>query len=231
MQAAVLAGGLGTRLRPMTEAVPKGMVEVNGRPFLELEIGLLKASGVDQLVLCVGHLGEMVEAHFRDGSRWGVKIEYSYDGPRLLGAAGALKRAEPLLQETFFVTYGDAYLRADYGALMRRLIDSGRLAVMAVYKNHNKHGRSDLVVKDARVVRYDKRASGKGLDWINFGVSALRKKALGLIPAGKPCDEEQFYGELIKRDELLAFSVKERFYEIGTAESLKEFQLFISKQP
>jgi NDP-sugar pyrophosphorylase family protein len=204
------------------------MVLVNGRPFLEYEIGLLKRSGISDLVLCVGHLGEKVERHFGDGSEWGVRVRYSYDGPKLLGPAGALKLAEPLLEEFFFVTYGDAYLRADYRSMMSALVDSGRLGVMAVLENHNEYGRSDVAVGGGRVVRYDKKVGR--MDWVNFGISALGKRALALIPTGRACGEEEFYGELIKREELLAFPVAERFYEIGTPASLKEFEGFISRQ-
>jgi NDP-sugar pyrophosphorylase family protein len=204
------------------------MVLVNGRPFLEYEIGLLKRSGISDFVLCVGHLGEKVERHFGDGSDLGVRVRYSYDGPKLLGPAGALKLAEPLLEEFFFVTYGDAYLRADYRRMMSALVGSGRLGAMAVLENHNEYGRSDVAVSGGRVVRYDKK--GSGLDWVNFGISALRKRALALIPPGRECGEEEFYGELIRREELLAFPVAERFYEIGTPASLKEFEGFISRQ-
>ena len=228
MQAAILVGGLGTRLGQLTKGVPKPMVVVRGKPFLEHEIGLLKSCGISDFVLCVGYLGEKVESHFGDGSRWGVRVRYSHDGPRLLGPAGALKRAERLLDEFFFVTYGDAYLRADYRGMMKALVESGSLGAMAVYENHNRYGKSDVEVSDGRVVRYDKR--GGGMDWVNFGVSALRKRALSLIPPERECGEEEFYGELIKRNELLAFPVADRFYEIGTPASLKEFELFISSQ-
>lgn len=125
MQAAILAGGLGTRLGHLTETVPKPMVPVNGKPFLEYEVGLLKQSGIGDFVLCVGHLGEQLEDYFGNGNKWGVRVRYSYDGPKLRGPAGALKGAEPLLEECFFVTYGDAYLRADYRSIMKVFLDSG----------------------------------------------------------------------------------------------------------
>lgn len=207
------------------------MVPVNGKPFLEHEIGLLKQSGIDDFVLCVGHLGEKVEDYFGNGSKWGVRVRYSYDGPKLVGPAGALKGAEPLLKECFFVTYGDAYLQADYRSIMRTLLDSERLGLMTVYENHNMYGKSDVVVKGGYVVRYDKKGQGRGMDWVNFGASALRKRALTLVPFGRECNEEEFYGELIKRHELLAFPVEERFYEIGSPRALKEFERFISSQP
>jgi len=231
MQAVVLAGGLGTRQRPLTETVPKILIPIRGRPFVDYQLDLLKKSGIDDFVFCVGHLGEKVEGHLGDGSAYGCNIRYSFDGPRLLGPAGALKHAERLLLDRFFVTYGDAFLRAPYGDIMETLGSSGKLAVMSVYRNENRFGRSDVVVEGGAVVRYDKKKSVEGMDWINYGVSALRREALALIPEGEFCDEETFYGSLIERRELLAFEVKERFYEIGTPASLADFEAFMGRRP
>ena len=227
MQAAILAGGLGTRMRPMTEAVPNVLIPVRGKPFVEYQLELLTKNGIDEFVFCVGHQREKVERHLGDGRAFGCRIVYSYDGPRLLGPAGALKRSERLLKDRFFVTYGDAYLRAPYVRLMDALTASGKLAVMAVYRNDDRFGRSDVVVEGGAVVKYDKRSKAEGMSWINYGVTALRKEALELIPEGSFCDEEAFYGSLIQRKELLAFQVKERFYEIGTPTSLSEFEAFV----
>jgi MurNAc alpha-1-phosphate uridylyltransferase len=228
VQAVILAGGLGTRLSPMTETVPKAMIPVNGRPFLEHELELLRMGGIRDFVICVGHLGELIESHFGNGQDLGVRISYSHDGPELLGPAGALKRAEPHLEASFFVTYGDAYLRAPYGKIMKRLRASKKLGVMTAYKNENRHGKSDLLVSRGLVVGYDKKG-GKGLKWINFGVTALRREALSLIPPGRNVGEEEFYGMLIARRELLAYPVTKRFYEIGNPESLADFIRFISR--
>ena len=229
MQAVILTGGLGTRLGPMTQRVPKGMIEVQGRPFLEYQLDLLRRSGIDGVVLCVGHLGGMIEDHFGNGSKFGLDLRYSRDGPRLLGPAGALKRAEPLLGDRFFVTYGDAYLRVPYRALMGSFQASGRLAMMATYRNENRHGRSDVDVRGRYVVRYDKEGRG-GLKWINFGVTALQKPALSLIPKGVEYGEEDFYNDLIARRELLSYPVTRRFYEIGTPASLAEFARFAARE-
>jgi len=231
LQAVILAGGLGTRLGRLTQSVPKPMILVNGKPFLEYEIGLLRRSGVDDFVMCVGYLSNKVEDYFGNGNKWGVKIRYSYDGPRLMGPGGALKEAEPLLEEYFFVTYGDAYLRADYSRLMRALLSSGRLGLMTVYRNRDRYGKSDVVVRGGYVVRYEKQGRRGDMEWVNFGATALRKHALALVTPGKECGEEEFYGELIRRSELLAFPVRERFYEIGNPRSLTDFERFISSQP
>jgi len=230
LQAVILAGGLGTRLGKLTQKVPKPMLQVNGKPFLEYEITLLRDSGISDFVLCVGYLGEVIENYFKDGTRFGINIRYSHDGQRLMGPAGALKCAEPLLDELFFVTYGDAYLRADYHRVMKTLLDSRRLGVMVVYENHDLYGKSDIAVKDGYVTGYDKVGRSEGMFWVNFGVTALRKRALSFIPPTKEIGEEEFYHELIMRKELLAFQVSDRFYEIGSPQSLKEFEQFISRR-
>ena len=215
----------------MTETIPKPMIPVHGRPFLEHEILLLKSHGIREFVLCVGYLGEQIEKYFGTGKKMEVGIQYSYDGSNLLGPAGALKRAEPMLNESFFVTYGDAYLRLDYQRVMEYFLQSAKLGLMVVYKNKNKYGKSDLAVKDGYVTRYDKNGQGKEeMIWINFGVSVLRRDALELIPTATACGEEEFYGKLIKKRELLAYSTTERFYEIGNPNSLLEFEEFISAE-
>jgi len=229
MQAVILAGGLGTRLRPLTETIPKPMMSIKGRPFLEYELLLLKSHGIHDYVLCVGYLGEKIEEYFGDGSNFGVTIRYSHD--TLAGPAGALKRAEDLLEDIFFVTYGDAYLRLDYEQVMEYFTEKKELGLMTVYENRNNYGKSDLVVRDGYVVRYDKKKNNEAMNWINFGVSLLRKKALELIPKDRSfVDEEEFYGNLIERKELLAYEVRERFYEIGNPASLQEFEKFVSQE-
>ncbi|MDG6982751.1 MAG: NTP transferase domain-containing protein [Nitrososphaerota archaeon] len=227
MQAAILAGGLGTRLRPMTRKIPKAMAPVNGKPFLEYELELLASHGVDDIVLCVGYLGDVIRDHFGDGSKFGVGIRYSSEGDRLLGPIGALKMAERLVRKAFFVTYGDAYLRLNYRAMMDVLLGQEELGLMAVYRNEGRLGRSDVVVKDGFVSAYDKAKSGPGMDWINFGVTALKKEALGLVDPGRVCDEPTFYGRMVNERQLRAFEVKDRFYEIGSARSLAEFSTFV----
>ena len=117
----MLAGGLATRLRPITETIPKSLVPVAGEPFLAHQLRLLHAHGFRRAVLCVGHLGETIEAEFGDGAAFGFRLEYSFDGPRLLGTGGALKRALPRLGDAFFVLYGDCYLPMDYAAAVDAL--------------------------------------------------------------------------------------------------------------
>ncbi|HEX2923402.1 MAG TPA: sugar phosphate nucleotidyltransferase [Chloroflexota bacterium] len=227
MQAVLLAGGLGTRLQPLTSSVPKPMIRVNKRPFLEYELTLLAERGITDVVLCVGYLGDQVVQHFGSGLGLGMRIQYSWDGEQLLGPIGALKNAEPFLEEHFFVLYGDAYLRLDYEALMSAMLASNRLGAMAVLHNCQEYGPSDLLVEDGIVKDYDKNHVRPELEWVNFGVSALRRQALELVEPRRFCDEETFYRQLISQRQLVAFEVKNRFYEIGSPSGLEQFSRFI----
>lgn len=231
MQAVILAGGLGTRLRPLTSTVPKPMVTVHDRPFLEYELTLLAKNGITDAVLCVGYLGEQVLRHFGSGRALGIKIQYSWDGEELLGPIGALKNAESFLEDSFFVLYGDAYLRLDYRILMEAMLISNRLGAMAVLHNCHEYGPSDLLVADGIVKEYDKKQIRPELEWVNFGVSALRRETLQLVEPHRFCDEETFYGHLIGQRQLLAFEVRDRFYEIGSPAGLEQFSHFITSRP
>jgi NDP-sugar pyrophosphorylase family protein len=231
MQAVILAGGLGTRLRPLTLSVPKPMVEISGKPFLDYEIRHLKQNGFDDFLIAIGYKGEMIRNHFKEGRELGVSIAYSYDGKKQLGPAGALKNAADLLDKEFMVTYGDSFLRLDYSKFIDAFHSSGRLGMMSVLENRNKFGRSDLVVSEGLVTKYDKKNQSNGMNWINYGATILQKKSLNYIPDNSVCGEVEFYGKLIAERQLAAFETHDRFYEIGTPAGLKEFEDFLSKNP
>src|SRR5689334_12852457 len=156
--AALLAGGLATRLRPITEKVPKAMVEVAGRPFIDHQLALLRRNGVRRVVLCLGYLGEQVERHVGDGSDRGLEVRYSHDGERLLGTGGALLRAAPLLGPAFWVLYGDSYMDIDYAAVLRHFAAGGQDGLMTVLHNEGRWDRSNVVFQNGRLLCYEKRA-------------------------------------------------------------------------
>jgi NDP-sugar pyrophosphorylase family protein len=230
MQSVILAGGLGTRLRPYTNKIPKPMVEVLGKPFLEYKIHQMIEAGAEDIVLCVGYLAQPIVDYFGNGARLGARIRYSFEGDNLLGTIGALKNAEKLLDESFLFTYGDSYLPLDYGQAMSAFISSKKLAMMVVYENHDRFGRSDIEVREHLVTIYDKHRKTPGMIWINYGVLFFQKASLDLIPAGRAVEEEEFYQKLIERKELWAYETTNRFYEIGTPDSLEEFRELVSKR-
>ncbi len=227
MQAVILAGGLGTRLLPITRTVPKAMIPICGRPFLEYQLALLRGHGVVDIVLCTGYLGDMLESHFGDGSRFGVSIRYGREDTHLLDTAGALKNAEELLNEDFFVTYGDGYLMLDYRRAMGYFRQHDRQGLMVVYKNRDRYDRSNVVVQGQFVSAYDKRRTLPGMEYIDFGVSILRKEALGHVSPRLPVSLEELYSVLIPERQLLAYKTRHRFYEIGSPEGLSEFDALV----
>jgi N-acetyl-alpha-D-muramate 1-phosphate uridylyltransferase len=226
----ILAGGLGTRLRPLTSEVPKALIPIGGKPFLHHQIELLTRQGIRDIVLCVGHLAERVQDYFGDGRWLGVRIRYSEEKGSLLGTAGAVKKAEPLLGDDFFLMYGDSYLMIDYQEIMRYFRRFHKLGLMVVWKNLDRVERSNVSVEEDLVTAYNKDQKSPDMAYINYGLSVLRKEALLLIPPGRPFSQEEFYQILIDQRELLAFEVEQRFYEIGSPRGLEEFEMLIASE-
>jgi N-acetyl-alpha-D-muramate 1-phosphate uridylyltransferase len=224
---AILAGGLATRLHPITETIPKSLVDVAGTPFVVHQLALLRAAGIERVVLCLGHLGEQVEALLGDGSAHGIAVTYSYDGGRPLGTGGALRRALPQLGERFFVLYGDSYLRCDYAAIERAFVESGKLGLMTVFQNDDAHDASNVSFVDGRIVRYEKGCPG--MTHIDYGLGALRAEAVAVYPAGERFDLEVVYQTLLAHDELVGYEVHERFYEIGSPRGLADTRALLER--
>jgi NDP-sugar pyrophosphorylase family protein len=227
MQSVILVGGLATRLRPVTEKIPKSMIKICEKPFLEYQIELLKDNGVFDIVLCLGCLGFQIKEYFRDGKRFGVEIKYSEDGEKLLGTAGALKKAERYLKDQFFLLYGDSYLPYDYEDIKKYLNQQDLPVMMVIHKNENRFDRSNVVVENGRIKVYDKKNQTKDMVYIDSGLSVLRKEVLGIIPESSFCDLEKLYQKLIEEEKLAAYETKQRFFEIGSFAGLEEFENLI----
>jgi len=219
---AILAGGLATRLRPITEKVPKVLIDVAGEPFFSHQIRLLRAAGLERLVLCVGYLGEQVAAGYGDGAEWGIRIDYSFDGPKLLGTGGALIRALPKLGEAFYVLYGDSYLPIDYGAVGRAFLASGKLGLMTVYENRELYDASNVWFEEGAIRAYDKESKRPQMRHIDYGLGLFRAAAFDGFPRDAVVDLAAVQKSLLARGELAAFEIGRRFYEIGSPAGLKE---------
>ncbi|MFC1931498.1 nucleotidyltransferase family protein [Chloroflexota bacterium] len=229
MQLVILSGGLATRLRPLTETIPKSLVEIAGRPFLEYQIGFLKTGGIRDIVLCVGYLGEKIEEYVGNGGRFGVDIKYSYEREKLLGMAGALKNAEDLLEDRFFVMNGDSYLFLDFDTVMSYFEEKSKPGLMVVYKNYDRYDRSNVVVEGNLVKQYNRQEKTEDMVYIDYGVSILKKSTLSLVPPDQVYSMDELYQQLIPRQELLAYEVNKRFYEIGSPEGLAEFREVVAR--
>jgi NDP-sugar pyrophosphorylase family protein len=225
---AILAGGLATRLKPVTERIPKALVEVAGRPFLEHQVELLKRNGITKLVLCVGHLGHMIREMYGDGSSLNVEILYSEDGERLLGTGGALRKALPLLGESFFVLYGDSYLPISYQPVAQAFIDSGKEGLMTVYQNEGQWDTSNVVYADDHILLYDKHTRDPRMRHIDYGLSVLSARAVRRLPENEPADLANLLIELVAKNELAGYEVTQRFYEIGSHAGLAELNALLS---
>ena len=219
------------RLRPLTETVPKSMLLVSGRPFLEHQISLLRSHGVTDIVLCVGHLAQMIVDYFGDGSKFGVQLAYSHEGEPLLGTGGALRKAAPLLKEDFAVTYGDSYLMIDYPDLFRIFRESKLPATMVVYRNEDRWDRSNVVVDGGKVAFYSKSERPPNTVYIDAGVSVFRKDALSFLPPEEPVGLDRLLHDLTNRHLLGAYESQQRFYEIGSFSGLQELQQVFATLP
>jgi len=221
---AILAGGLATRLRPLTETIPKSLIEIAGEPFLAHQLRLLKSRGIGRVVLCVGYLGGMVRDFAGTGESFGLEIQYSLDGPAPLGTAGALRQALPLLGEAFFVVYGDSYLPCDYRGIEAAFLDSGKPALMTVFPNEGQWDASNVEFSDGNIIRYEKSARTPAMRHIDYGLGMFRRPVFEALPSG-PHDLAAVYRELLARGELAAVEVPERFYEIGSQAGIEELSV------
>jgi NDP-sugar pyrophosphorylase family protein len=224
---AILAGGLATRLRPITEKIPKSLVPVAGRPFLAHQLELLRSRGITRAVLCVGHLGEMIERDFGDGSAYGVRLEYSFDGPVLLGTGGAIQQALPKLGREFFVLYGDSYLPIEYRPIAEFFARSGKRGLMTVFRNEGLYDASNVVFRDGEVVVYDKKARLPEMRHIDYGLSLFKAAAFDSYAADQPFDLAEVMGKLVREKQLAGYEVRERFYEIGSPAGLAELEVLL----
>jgi NDP-sugar pyrophosphorylase family protein len=228
--AAILAGGLGTRLGPATSTLPKALVDVAGEPFIAHQLRLLNKNDIQHVVVCVGFLGEMIREAIGNGARWGVSVQYSFDGPALLGTGGALRKALPLLGKAFFAIYGDSYLDCDYLAVQRAFESSGKPALMTIFRNDNLLGRSNVRVADGKILRYDKKTQTADMKHIDYGLGVFRRTVFKALEDRGPFDLADVYDDLLRRNELAAFEVMSRFYEIGSVAGLDETRAYLEKR-
>ncbi len=225
---AILAGGLATRLRPLTSTIPKALVEVAGKPFIRHQLAYLKGQGISEVVMCTGYLGEMIEAEVGHGSEFGLKVSYSPDGEKLLGTGGALKRALPMLGEAFFVLYGDSFLPIDFAAVKNDFIASGKPALMTVLKNDNRWDKSNVVYRDSKLIEYNKQQTRPEMEHIDYGLSIVRREVFDNTPDQEPFDLAGLYHQLSVTGQLAGHEVYQRFYEMGSFEGLKETEAYLA---
>jgi NDP-sugar pyrophosphorylase family protein len=227
---AILAGGLATRLYPLTQRVPKSLLGVAGRPFLFHQLDQLREEDVGEVVLCVGHLAEQIEAAVGDGHTFGLNVRYSRDGSQPLGTGGALKQALPLLGAHFFVLNGDSYLPCSFARIQAAYEAARRPALMTVFRNDNRWDRSNVVFRDGGLIEYDKHSRRSDLTHIDFGVSVLSPEVFATYAGKAVIDLAEIYRTLSLSGQLAALEVVERFYEIGSREGIAATEEYLSRR-
>ncbi len=216
---------------PACREIPKAMLPVGGRPFLELQLELLRRGGVDEVVLCVGHLSEKIEEYFQDGRDYGIRLLYSREEDELLGTGGALRQAKHLLRSEFLLLYGDSYLEVDYRAVFAYFFQVDQPVLMTVFRNENHWVKSNVVFRDGKVAVYDKEVREEKMCYLDYGLSVFSRDILRLIPGGEFSRLDLFYQRLAREGRLAGLEVARRFYEIGTPEGWEELRRYLAAKP
>ena len=235
MQCVILAGGRATRMRPLTDSIPKALIPAAGRPFIDHQLDWLAGHGVTDIVLSVGYRGDAIRAHVGDGGRHGLRVRYVDEGGQLRGTAGALRLAldEGALEESFLVTYGDSFLPIDFGDVFRAFVASGQPALMTVFRNDGRWDTSNAIFDGGMVTLYDKQRRTRPPEdfaFIDYGLSALSRRVIAdEVPAAPVSDLATLFHALSVRGQLAGYEAAVRFYEIGSLAGLKDFEQWLNR--
>ncbi len=217
MQIVIPCGGLATRLGEIAENTPKSMIEINGRRFLEHQTELIKKYDFDEIILCIDHLGNKIKDYFGNGNKHGIIIKYSKDNK--LGVIGAVKNAESLLKDSFFIMYGDSYLPAlNFNDMYQEFINQDKLALMAIWRNKNQIDKSNIKLENGEVVSIGNPDS----DYIDYGATIMKKEVLKYVPSNQFFSTESLWKKLSEMHELSTYELKNRLYHIGNKKALQE---------
>lgn len=225
---AILAGGLATRLYPISKMRPKSLIDIAGKPFIFRQLDYLKKQGMEHVVICIGHLGETIRAEVGPGKKFGLKIDYSEDGPVRLGTGGAIKKATTLLDDNFFILYGDSFLPINFSQIENAYRSVNKKGLMTIFKNDNQLDSSNVLYLDGKLIEYNKRAPSAAMAHIDYGLTILSKNTLSIYGDNQVFDISDLYHQLSVRDELHGHLISDRFYEIGSIAGIKETIKFFS---
>lgn len=234
MQCLILAGGLGTRMYPLTKDVPKALLPIENRPFAAYQLGWLQSHGVTDVVYSVGFLGEMIESEVGDGARFGLRVRYVHEGTDLRGTGGAVRLAADrgALADRFLLIYGDSFLPIDVGAVWEAFLESRRPALMTIYENQGRFDTSNVGYKDGKLIYDKKRATDVAYTHIDYGLLAFTRELIeSEIPSGERVDLSSVLHTVSVRGDLAAWESTERFFEIGSPDGLRDFGAWVRAHP
>ena len=227
----ILAGGLATRLRPITEKIPKVLVKIGGKPFIYHQLRLLHSHGIRRVVISAWYHGDMIREYVGDGNKFDMQVDYVFDGDAPLGTGGAIRNSLHLLTSSFFVLYGDSYLPCDYAAIQAYFISGNLPALMTVFRNLGKWDTSNVEMADGRIVQYDKKNKTPQMQHIDYGLGIFTPSVFEYLQEGQAADLANIYQKLVAEKKLLAYDVPERFFEIGSFAGLHELNDLLIKDP
>lgn len=227
---AILAGGLAKRLRPITKTIPKSLVKVAGKPFIMWQLKQLKEQGISEVVICVGHFGEMIRNQLKKHDTLGLKISFSEDGKDLLGTGGALRKALDLLGEKFFILYGDSYLPINFLQVEQAYKKKRKSALMTIVKNKNQWDKSNVFFENGEIIEYNKHSPSADMSFIDYGLSIMSASIINQYGLNETFDLSDVYHKLSIKGKLGGFEVKQRFYEIGSHKGLSETETYFSQK-
>jgi len=224
----ILSGGLGTRMSSLYPDLPKALIPINKEPFIAHQLRLLARQSVSEVILCVGHLCEQLEDYVGTGKNFGLRVSYSYDGDKQLGTGGAVLKAIKNIGEPFAVLYGDSYLETQFLPLKKAFFDSKKLGLMTIYKNNNRWEKSNLSSDCGLIIDYNKINPSSNMQFIDYGLSIFDQRAFDGFTDKIPFDLSDLFSVLINKQQLAAYEVRERFYEIGSPEGLNQLKEYLS---
>jgi histidinol-phosphate phosphatase family protein len=231
VQAVILAGGLGVRMRPLTDSAPKPMIGFHGRPFLEYLVEQLRDQGIERILLLLGYLPDSIIGHFGDGSRWGVSISYAVTPPEVQTGT-RVREALDAIDPVFMLLYCDNYWPMRLDRMWPRFVDADPAGMATIYNNKDRYSRDNVRVVDGRIEAYDRSRTSPGLRGVEIGYAILKRDVVAdlLGPADVPM-EEAVYPALARRGSLLAYETDHRYYGIGSIERLPATTEFLARQP
>ena len=229
MQVLILAGGLATRLRTLTKNIPKALLPINKKPFIHYQLNYLRSQGVTNVVLCLSYLSNQITNYVGDGSKYGLNIRYSFDGNTLLGTGGAIKNAYSLLDDFFFIMYGDSFLPISFKDLYKEFRIKKSKALMAIYKNKNLLDQSNIIYDGKKITLYDKDNFCASMKFIDYGISLVSKSIFKKIKSER-FDLSSVYNKLSTEGLLDSYVTYKRFYEIGSFSGIDDFKKYVKKK-
>ncbi len=220
-QALILAGGEGTRLRPLTYEIPKPLIPVKGKPMLEHTIRHLKKYGVEDILLSVGHLSERVISYFGNGEKWGISIRYIRENEKM-GTAGPLKIAEPMLNKNFLMLNGDVLSKIDLADLNHFHRQNSGLATIALVAVENPSHYGVVEIKGNQITGFLEKPKNPPSNLINAGIYLLDKEVLNYVPQGPAMMEKDVFPKLAREGKMFGYTYSGPWFDVGTHERLEK---------